>query len=117
MAHRRGVADVVVCVSLYVMSLPRVARSLVSSQEIYRPLTPQTVVASNAAVIIVLGGGIYADAPEYAADTLSSSALPRLRYAAYLHHLTELPILVTGGRVYGVGVSEGELMQAFLPVR
>ena len=90
------------------------ARMLVSSLETYAPLTLEAVNSSNAGVIVVLGGGIYPQAPEYGADALSSGALPRLRYGAYLHRLTGLPILVTGGRVFGVGVSEGELMEAFL---
>ena len=85
--------------SLYVLSLPSLARALATSLETYPPLSIEAVKTSGAGAIVVLGGGIYANAPEYGADTLSSGALPRLRYGAYLHHLSALPILVTGGRV------------------
>ena len=100
--------------SLYVLSLPWLAQTMISSLETYSPLKIETVKISGAGAIVVLGAGIYPDAPEYAADTLSSGALPRLRYAAYLYRLTGLPVLVTGGRVFGEGVSEGELMAVFL---
>ncbi len=49
-----------------------------------------------------------------AGDSVSRRALERLRYGAYLHRLTGLPILVSGGAPYGEPVSEAELMQAAL---
>ena len=100
--------------SLYVLSLPWLARTLVGSLETHPPLSIETLESSSPGAIVVLGAGIYPDAPEYGEDTLSSSALPRLRYGAYLHRRTGLPVLVTGGRVFGEGVSEGELMKVFL---
>ena len=75
---------------------------------------PVLVGRSPGTRVMVLGAGIYSDAPEYGEDTLSSGVLPRLRYGAYLHRRTELSVLVTGGRVFGEGVSEGELMKVFL---
>jgi uncharacterized SAM-binding protein YcdF (DUF218 family) len=47
--------------------------------------------------IVVLGGGIYRDAPEYRGDTVGYVSLERLRYALYLRKLSGLPILATGG--------------------
>ena len=113
--QRVGVGLIVISmVSLYVFSLPRLAQALVNSLETYPALSAQDLKESDAEAIVVRGGGIYPEAPEYGADTLSSSALPRLRYGAYIQRLTGLPIVVTGGRVFGVGISEGELMHAFL---
>jgi len=41
-----------------------------------------------AQAIVVVGGGQYHAAPEYAADTVSEATLVHLRYAACLHHET-----------------------------
>lgn len=112
---RLGVSFIVISLlSLYVFSLPRIAQALVNSLESYPALSRPDFLFSGAEAIVVLGGGIYPRAPEYGFDVLSAGALPRLRYGAYLHRLSGLPIVVTGGRVYGVGISEGELMQQFL---
>ena len=71
---------------------------------------PQEAPAPGA--IVVLGAGRYSDAAEYGeGDSVNSAALERLRYAAYLHRVTHLPILVSGGSPYGESVSEAELMK------
>jgi uncharacterized SAM-binding protein YcdF (DUF218 family) len=59
-----------------------------------------------------LGGGIIRDTPEYG-DTLSAPSLARTRYGAKLAKEFKLPILVTGGQVYG-GEPEAEVMAATL---
>ncbi|MDE2423390.1 MAG: YdcF family protein [Betaproteobacteria bacterium] len=66
---------------------------------------------NQAQAIVVLGGGTYVDAPEYGADTLNRYTLERVRYAVALQRLSHLPILVTGGSVYG-GASDAKTMQA-----
>lgn len=58
--------------------------------------------------IMILGGGISRATPEYG-DTLSEFSLERVRYGATLARRLHLPILVTGGQVYG-GQPEGEVM-------
>lgn len=63
--------------------------------------------------IVVLGAG-RAAAPEYGGETVSRGTLERLRYGAWLHRATRLPILVTGGSVFGENVSEAALMQRTL---
>ena len=55
----------------------------------------------HAQAIVVLGGGIYHDAPEYGEDTVRSYTLERLRYAALLQRQTGLPLLASGGRPEG----------------
>lgn len=69
----------------------------------------------NANAIVILGGGIYFHAPEYAGrDTISEAALVRLRYGARLQRETGKPILVTGGKPLGNSVSEAQQMRASL---
>jgi len=91
--------------SLWALSMPRVGASLLASLESFQadPLNPE------AQAIVVLGGGIHANTPEYGGDTLKSQTLERLRYAARLHRVTGLPVLVTGGRPEG-GAAEAVLM-------
>lgn len=69
----------------------------------------------QADAIVILGGGTYFHAPEYAGqDTISDAALVRLRYGAKLQRETGKPILVTGGRPLGNSVSEAQQMRASL---
>jgi uncharacterized SAM-binding protein YcdF (DUF218 family) len=65
--------------------------------------------------IVILGGGTYFRAPEYAGqDTISDDALVRLRYGAKLQRETGKPILVTGGKPLGNSDSEAQLMRMSL---
>ena len=65
--------------------------------------------ARNAQAIVILGGGVRRNAPEYGGDTLGRLTLERVRYGAFVARKTRLPILVTGGAVYG-GIAEATLM-------
>ena len=69
--------------------------------------------AKSAQAIVILGGGIRPDAPEYGGDTLGHLTLERVRYGARVARLTALPILVTGGSLSG-GQPEAKLMQESL---
>src|SRR5262252_333119 len=69
--------------------------------------------ADGAQAIVVLGGGIRRDAPEYGGDTLGILTLERVRYGARLARLTGLPVLVSGGSVHG-GVPEATPMREAL---
>jgi len=85
------------CLALLAMSLPIVSNgltALVASD----PLDEQQVRTAQA--IIVLGGGLRRDTAEYE-DTVSAATLERARYGAALAKRYGLPILVTGGQVYG----------------
>jgi uncharacterized SAM-binding protein YcdF (DUF218 family) len=69
----------------------------------------------KAEAIVILGGGSYFHAPEYAnQDTVSHSTLLRLRYGARLYRNTHLAILVTGGKPLGNTVSEAMQMKTAL---
>ena len=92
------------------MSLPIVADNLSRTLEGV-PITKEEL--QRAEAIVVLGCGVYYGAPEYGGDTVSRYSLERLRYAAKLARESKLPVLVTGGRVYG-GRPEGELMKRAL---
>ncbi|MFV2060957.1 MAG: YdcF family protein [Gammaproteobacteria bacterium] len=100
--------------SLLFLSLPITAYYLNFPNHDIEPISEIVLENTDAQAIIILGGGRYRDAPEYHADTVSIYSLSRIRYGAYLHRKTKLPILVTGGNVYGGGPSEAELMQQSL---
>lgn len=79
------------------------------------PLPPiDEVRADGVDAIVVLGGGRAADQPQYGGDTVNRLALERLRYAARLQRATGLPILVSGGSVFGSRTPEAELMRQTL---
>ena len=53
--------------------------------------------AKTAQAIVILGGGVRRDAPEYGGDTLGRLSLDRVRYGARVAKATGLPVLVAGG--------------------
>ena len=69
----------------------------------------------SADAIVILGGGTYFHAPEYAKqDTIGDATLVRLRYGAKLQRETGKPILVTGGKPLGNSISEARQMRIAL---
>lgn len=82
---------------LLVLSLPWTSHQLLRGLENAPPISPEALAQAQA--IVVLGGGIYDQAPEYGGDTVSHFALERLRYAAHLARASELPVAVVGGIV------------------
>lgn len=97
---------------LWLLSTPFLAESLLHSLE-GSPLQSKKG-SPPADAIIVLSGGTYFNAPEYAGDTVSTTSLQRLRYAAKLYRDYKIPILLTGGTPLGNSVSEAELMKRVL---
>ncbi|MCP5150500.1 MAG: YdcF family protein [Ectothiorhodospiraceae bacterium] len=100
-------------VALWLLSLPPVAGALARGLETDRPLATLADTA-GARAIVILGGGRREDAPEYGADTVSDRTLVRLRYGAHLARGTGLPVLVSGGSVFGNRIPEAELMRDVL---
>lgn len=98
-------------VLLLALSLP------ITSSELTNALVVESGVntdrARTAEAVVILGGG-RKGAPEYGGVTLSALALERVRYGAKLASETRLPVLVTGGNVFGTGPSEAEIMAATL---
>lgn len=82
-------------VALTVASMPVVATALVKS--LYDEPVLSLDQARQAQAIVVLGGGVNHDQPEFGGSSAASSTLERIRYAAYLHRETGLPIQVSGG--------------------
>jgi uncharacterized SAM-binding protein YcdF (DUF218 family) len=70
--------------------------------------------ARTAQAVVVLGGGLRRDAPEYGGDTLNRRTLERVRYGAKLARETGLPVLVAGGSVWGDTATEASVMRAAL---
>jgi len=100
--------------SLIILSLPITGFYLNYQNNNIQAMSELALENTNAQVIIILGGGRYRNAPEFNHDTVSQQTLSRIRYGAFLHRKTKLPILVTGGTVYGKGQSEAELMRQSL---
>jgi uncharacterized SAM-binding protein YcdF (DUF218 family) len=97
---------------LWLLSTPFFAESLLHSLE-----GPPLALKNNgrsADAIVVLSGGSYFNAPEYAADTVSSASLQRLRYAAKLYRELKKPIALTGGSPLGNYMSEARQMKLVL---
>jgi len=114
--HRRaGIAVISISlVLLYAFSTPLVSSLLTRSVRAYEALDISAVAQPEAQAIVILGAGKYLDAPEYFGDTIRGPALERVRYGAFLHRRTGIPILVSGGDPRNTGRSEAELMQAVL---
>ena len=103
------------CVTLYLLSMPRVADALFTAVESYPARLPGTPVGEDIGAIVVLGGGRNGNAPEYGGETIAFPSLVRARYGARLQRETGLPLLLSGGRVYGTEpTSEAALMKGVL---
>src|SRR5688500_8208033 len=83
---------------LFLLSLPSVSTALLQAS--VDEITFDADRARTAQAIVILGGG-RKEAPEYGGKTISELALERVRYGAMLARELQLPILVTGGAVYG----------------
>jgi len=81
----------------YLVSMPLASGLLIASLQQYPALRPADIAAADAQAIVVLSAGRYLNAPEYGQDTVGDKTLVRIRYGAYLHHKTHLPVLVSGG--------------------
>lgn len=98
--------------SLLALSLPIAANGLAAKLQ---PTAAQRLALlpgdMQQAAIVVLGGGRRSSAPEFdSADTVNARTLERLRYAARLQRQTHLPVLLSGGKVFGEATAEAVLM-------
>ena len=99
--------------ALLLLSTPWLSNVLQRSLETYGPIQPQAL--RQAQAIVVLGAGTYYNAPpEFGGlDVIGRNGLARVRYAAYLHRQSGLPILAAGGSPHG-GRTESETMREVL---
>jgi uncharacterized SAM-binding protein YcdF (DUF218 family) len=86
-------------VAFYLLSTPIISTNLIAGLERHVFVTPEEILAAKAEAIVVLGGGLYEEGPEYGGDTIKGELLERVRYAAWLHKRTNLPIIVSGGNM------------------
>ncbi|EGG99364.1 Putative membrane protein [gamma proteobacterium IMCC2047] len=101
--------------TLLLLSVPMVSYTLGKQLERYPALDWQSIKDEDYQAIVVLGSGRYRAAPEYGGqDTAKPMGLVRLRYGAYLHRKTGLPLLVTGGAWLDDFVPEAEFMARVL---
>ncbi|MFO1433146.1 MAG: YdcF family protein [Candidatus Competibacteraceae bacterium] len=102
----------------YFCSIGLTANLLSRVMEIYGPVTTEAIDTGRPGAIVVLGGGVYPEAPEYGQDTVHIRTLGRIRYAARLARQTGLPVLASGGFGYEPSleqkIPEAELMQRVL---
>ncbi|MDO8350881.1 MAG: YdcF family protein [Gallionella sp.] len=98
---------------LWLASTPYIAEGALQLLE--RQTSPLNIDTQGASAIVILGGGTYFHAPEYAnQDTVGEMTLVRLRYGARLQRELQLPVLVTGGKPLGNSVSEAQQMRIVL---
>jgi uncharacterized SAM-binding protein YcdF (DUF218 family) len=93
---------------LYFSSIPFTNGLLAHWLESDRP--PAISTLKTAGAIIVLGFQPYYRAPEYGGVTSDRDEISRLRYAAYLHRNTGLPVAVIGGDRLKIGNTGAERM-------
>lgn len=95
-----------IAVLIYVVSIPLTANLAIHSLE-YTFIPPQKL---DGDVIIMLGGGATLDSPDFSGTGgLSSSASSRLLTALRIHNRTNLPVILSGGKVYASTGIESEI--------
>jgi uncharacterized SAM-binding protein YcdF (DUF218 family) len=111
--RRHGITLVLLAMGiLYLGSVPAVIHGAIRGLDRYPPLRVDALpISAPGTAIVVLGQGRQPDAVEYGGgDTVSAGGLARIRYAAWLHRKTSLPILTSGGTLGQATVSEADLM-------
>jgi uncharacterized SAM-binding protein YcdF (DUF218 family) len=92
---------VISLVSIWLLSSPVVSTALMGSLENnYPPLNAEQRVSTDAQAIVILAAGMDDSAKEFGFAISQDHTLLRLRYGAFLHRETDLPILVSGGSVF-----------------
>ena len=79
------------------------ARHLLPPTSVVQPWQLQQVQA-----IVILGGGVLPDAPEYGAPQLGPHSMERLRYGALLARRSGKPLAFSGGLGWGNGPAQRE---------
>ncbi|TAK90354.1 MAG: YdcF family protein [Burkholderiaceae bacterium] len=77
------------------LSLPLVVGPMTAPLEKF--VVPDHATLASAQAIVILGGGMTPNAPEYGGATVGYRTLERVRYGARLARELKLPVLVTGG--------------------
>lgn len=97
------------------LSVPSAVGLLISPLESIPVLRAEELAKAQA--IVILGGGVRRDTPEYGGSTPNRLTLERLRYGARLARSSGLPVLVSGGAAEGhateASVMAGSLREDF----
>jgi uncharacterized SAM-binding protein YcdF (DUF218 family) len=96
--------------SLWILSTPLAADALVRAAERYPALDLGKPVDAQA--IVILGGGVRVNAPEYGRSAPGATTLERLVYGARVARITGLPVLVSGSH-YEAAAMTASLQQDF----
>lgn len=101
---------------LWLLSTEPVRDSMTSSLEFQHPVLDLRKIPSDGAAIVLLGGGIYENAPEYSGgDELGRYALMRTVYAADIARQSGLDVYASGGApLTQAAEPEGEIMRRWL---
>lgn len=115
--RKRALGTAIIGVGLaafYALATPIVAGELNSLVQSVPPLSDEAAKGASAQMIVVLSGGMHFNSPEYGGATADETTLARVRYAARLHRLTGLPLLVSGGRPPGATSTLAAVMKQAL---
>lgn len=99
--------------TLWALSTPFVAGHLLRSLQTSPPLPPDGPLPA-AGAIVILSAEADRQAPEYGDAVIGPMTLQRVRYGAFLHRRTGLPILCSGGKPAAAAPALGELMRRAL---
>ena len=102
------------CALFYLISMPITSIIMIHFLEDFPALSQEKINNHNAKAIVILSAGREGFAMEYGNDLVGLSTYERLRYGAYLHTKTNLPILVTGGLADTEHIPLGALMDESL---
>lgn len=103
-----------VTILIYIFSCGWYARIFVFPLENnYQPLSYEITNFQNDdnAAIVILGGGIISNTPKSKIGELSDSTLKRVFEGFLIYKRTEIPIIVTGGKLKGIEIPEAEVMK------
>jgi len=101
---------------LFVLSMPLTARYLLSSLQNDAVFDSNTMEIDNkTTALVILGAGRYEAAPEYGyRDEITPLTLERLRYGAHIARVSNLPIVLSGGRRNSNATSEAVIMNQIM---
>jgi len=100
--------------SLYLLSTPYIADRMLASIEVAPVLKIESIGSASNAAIVVLGAGHIENQAEYSGPWPDVNAIARLNYAARIHRLTNLPLLLTGGQPGFSDHAHAEVMADYL---
>ncbi len=87
--------------SLWILGTPIASTTLALSLEQDLALPPNQLATVHVDAIVILSGSQNEKTPEFGEPVSGEEALSRIRYGAFLHNRTGLPVLLCGGSVQG----------------